>query len=67
MRNTDRIKPFLEKFEKLWETIPDLRFSQIYTILVIQAKEKFGIDDIYYLEDDEISEIIQNILDNGEV
>jgi hypothetical protein len=67
MRDILRISQFLNKFEQLWKKIPDLRFMQIVTVIQIQAKEKFGIEDLYYLEEDKILEIMNDIIENGEI
>jgi uncharacterized protein YihD (DUF1040 family) len=67
MRKKERIDSFLKKLEKLWKKTPDLRFTQIYTVIQIQAKEKFKIDDMYYLEEEQLEEIIEDIIKNGEV
>lgn len=67
MRDILRISAFLFKFQELWRTVPDLRFMQVVTVIQIQAKEKFGIEDLYYVEDDKFIEIMQDIIANGEV
>jgi hypothetical protein len=67
MRDVLRISEFLVRFQELWTTIPDLRFMQIVTVIQIQAKEKFGIEDLYYVEDDKLMDIMQDIITNGEI
>jgi hypothetical protein len=67
MRDILRISEFLVKFQELWVGIQDLRFMQIVTVIQVQAKEKFGIDDLYYVEDDKLIEIMQDIITNGEI
>jgi uncharacterized protein YihD (DUF1040 family) len=67
MREEKRIDSFLKKLKELWKRSPDLRFTQIYTIIQIQAKEKFKTDDMYYLEEDQLEEIIEDIIKNGEI
>ncbi len=67
MRDIERIDKFLRKLSELWKMIPDLRFSQLYTVVVIQARDKFKIEDIYYLEEDQLEKIINDIIENGEV
>ena len=54
MRDINRIKPFLERFEEIWKKYPDLRFGQLINNI-------FGdlASVLYYLEDDEIIEIIE--------
>lgn len=67
MRDVIRISEFLVKFQELWTSIPDLRFMQVVTVIQIQAKEKFGIEDLYYVEDDKLMDIMQDIITNGEI
>jgi hypothetical protein len=67
MREEKRIEPFLSKLAEMWKKIPDLRFAQVFTVIQIQAKEKFKVDDIYYLEENELENIIDDIIKNGEV
>lgn len=48
MRDENRIKPFLEQFEKLWLLYPDCRFGQLIYLLA----DKLG-KDIFFPEEDE--------------
>ena len=51
MRDVKRIKPFLEKLGKIWETeVPDWRFGQ----LVSNLQRQYG--DLFYLEEDDFLE-----------
>ena len=59
MRNKNRIKPFLNKLEKLWLKYPDLRFGQILHALRI----KMNKDDTFYLEEDEWTRVINKLLE----
>jgi hypothetical protein len=63
----DRIAPFLEKFKKLWENYPELRFMQMIAAIQVVAQERFNIDDLYYLEESQLTDIINDIITNGEV
>jgi hypothetical protein len=67
MRDILRISEFLVKFQELWAANVDLRFMQIVTLIQIQAKDKFKINDLYYIEDDELMDIITDIIENGEI
>jgi len=67
MRDIFRIAKFLDKFEELWKSAPDLRFIQVVASIQIQAKQKFGIDDLYYIEEDKLLEIMNDIIENGEI
>ncbi len=58
MRDPNRIKPFLEEFEKLWNEFPDWRFCQLVVNL-------FGRDP-FYLDDDVALEIIRKEKDKNE-
>ncbi len=54
MRDINRIKPFLERIEEIWKKYPDLRFGQ----LINNIFGNLG-NVLYYLEDAEIIEIIE--------
>lgn len=54
MRNINRIKPFLNELEKLWEAYPDLRFGQLVYLLA----EKLDCD-IFFPEEERWLEVIR--------
>lgn len=51
MRDVNRIYNILVKFQDLWEQCPDQRFGQIISNYLVNDKE-----DIFYIEDDELSQ-----------
>lgn len=51
MRDVNRIYDILIKFQDLWEQYPDQRFGQIISNYLVNDKE-----DIFYIEDDELSQ-----------
>lgn len=51
MRDVNRIYDILVKFQYLWEQYPDQRFGQIISNYLVNDKE-----DIFYIEDDELSQ-----------
>mgnify|MGYP000809958106 CR=1 FL=1 len=51
MRDANRIYDILMKFKDLWEQYPDQRFGQIISNYLVNDKE-----DIFYIEDDELSQ-----------
>ena len=53
MRNPERIKPFLDELEKIWNEVPDWRFGQLVVNL-------FGTDP-FYIEDEQALEIIKKL------
>lgn len=53
MRNPERIKPFLNELEKVWNEVPDWRFGQLVVNL-------FGTDP-FYIEDEQALEIIKKL------
>ena len=55
MRNPNRIKPFLEKFEELWAKYPDLRFGQLVTIL----KPSKDQPPLFFIEDEDFEKLIE--------
>ncbi len=57
MRDIDRIKPFLEQFEKLWLQNPDYRFGQLAKVIFHNVN-----GDMFYAEDEyPLSEIVKLI------
>ena len=61
MRDRNRIKPFCDELAELWSKYPDLRLGQfIYNLTkYIEREHK---KDIFYLEDNELMEIIRHQL-----
>jgi len=55
MRDKKRIKPFLEKLEKLWLESPDLRFGQ----LVYDIMGQHYIEELFYMEDEKFEELLK--------
>lgn len=51
MRDVNRIYDILAKFQDLWEQYPDQRFGQIISNYLVNDNE-----DIFYIEDDELSQ-----------
>lgn len=62
MRNPDRIKPFLDTLEKCWAKVPDWRFGQ----LIENIKRAYNIEDLFYIEDDKLEELIKNCFELNE-
>lgn len=48
MRDSKRIKPFMDKLTEKWEEYPDLRFVQFVNIIFNDAK----YDPFHYEEED---------------
>ena len=55
MRSPDRIKPFLERLEKVWLRVPDWRFGQLMSN-VLNSMQR----DPFFPEDDEMIEYFEN-------
>ena len=61
MRDKERIRPLLERLEKIWKEHPDLRLGQLILNVVRDPA-------LYYLEDEEIINSIEefySIIDNS--
>lgn len=58
MRDPKRIKPLLMEIEKQWENFPDWRLGQ----LIENIKKFYNIDDLFYIEDDEMLKLIENFM-----
>ena len=61
-RPVDRIDPFLNQVSRLWKTMPDLRFTQVLEVIKFHAKNSFGIEDLFYIEEDLLSKVINDLL-----
>lgn len=59
MRDPNRIKPFLEKFEELWNLSPDKRFGQLVYCLLPKDNDGF------YIEDDVFEKLIDDKLNKN--
>jgi hypothetical protein len=59
MRDINRIEPFIKKFQKMWESTPDLRFGQLICIIAGQLKQK----DIFFPEEKEWEIAINKVLE----
>lgn len=53
MRDPNRIKPYLQMIEQVWEKYPDLRFSQLVLNVLTQSFD-------YYKEDEETYQMFKN-------
>ena len=58
MRDPKRITPLLTELEKQWKRFPDWRFGQ----LIENIKRFYSVDDLFYIEDDRMLELIKNFL-----
>ena len=55
MRDPKRISQMLELIQRGWEEmVPDWRFGQ----LIENLKRHIGADDLFYIEDDKMMEVI---------
>jgi len=65
-RDPARISIFLNHVEKLWKKFPDLRFTQVVSMIETQAKEMFKKVDIFYLEEQSLLEVISFLVHKAE-
>ena len=65
-RDPARISIFLNHVERLWKKFPDLRFTQVVSMIEIQAKEMFKKVDIFYLEEQSLLEVISFLIHESE-
>ena len=54
MRDPNRIPEVLATLQQYWEKVPDWRFGQ----LIENLKKYIGVEDLFYVEDDQIVEKI---------
>ena len=59
MRNPNRIPEILATLKQAWEKFPDWRFGQ----LIENLKIDIGVNDLFYIEDDELVEKIVDLFD----
>lgn len=60
MRDPNRISPILDRIARVWESHPDLRLGQIITgVTSYRASAPQG-KDLFYIEDEELIELIEN-------
>ena len=59
MRNPNRISEVLMMLQQGWEKVPDWRLGQ----LIENLKRYINIDDLFYIEDDELVEKIIDFFD----
>lgn len=59
MRDVNRIKPFLERLEKVWSKVPDWRFGQLM-VNVLNTMPR----DPFFPEDDEMIEYFEDYFKN---
>ena len=62
MRDPNRIYPFLNTLAQGWLQKPDLRFGQLIEIL----KNYSGRHDLFYVEDEDMLQIIKEYFDLDE-
>ena len=55
MRDKNRIKPFLERLEKVWNKVPDWRFGQLMCNVLNSMRK-----DPFYVEDDKMIEYFED-------
>ena len=62
MRDPKRITPLLTELEKQWKRFPDWRFGQ----LIENIKRFYSVDDLFFIEDDKMLELIKNFMTEKE-
>lgn len=55
MRDKNRIKPFLERLEKVWNKVPDWRFGQLMCNVLNSMPTA-----LFFPEDDEMIKYFEN-------
>ena len=59
MRDPKRISQMKNLIQRGWETVPDWRFRQ----LIENLSRYIGVDDLFYIEDDKMAEMIAEFFD----
>ena len=60
MRDKNRIYGFIMKLFTLWIRYPDLRFGQLVADIAAYGE----YNDLFYVEDDELQAVIEQMLDS---
>lgn len=66
MRDLKRIDKFMNILTGLWKTFPDWRFGQMIENFFRFVRSETGIEDIYYVEDDKMLELLNDYFDYDE-
>lgn len=67
MRDPKRIPKFLDVFKQIWKMHPDLRFSQLILNCAKPDKnDPSKMEDLYYIEDEELLQRIISTYSNKE-
>lgn len=59
MRDPKRISPILDRIARVWESHPDMRLGQIITGATSYRGSAPQGKDIFYIEDEELIELIE--------
>jgi uncharacterized protein YihD (DUF1040 family) len=59
MRDPNRIYEIISLIQAGWQKVPDMRFGQI----IENLKRYIGVDDLFYIEDDRLKEMIIDYFD----
>ena len=66
MRDPKRIDKFMNILTGLWKTFPDWRFGQMIENFFRFVRSETGIEDMYYVEDDKMLELLNDYFDYDE-
>lgn len=58
MRDPKRITLLLTELSEQWKKFPDWRFGQ----LIENIKRFYGVDDLFFIEDDKMLELIKDFM-----
>ena len=59
MRDPKRISQMMNLIQRGWETVPDWRFGQ----LIENLSRYIGVDDLFYIEDHKMADMIAEFFD----
>ena len=62
MRDPKRITLLLTELSEQWKKFPDWRFGQ----LIENIKRFYGVDDLFFIEDDKMLELIKDFMTEKE-
>jgi len=58
MNNIPQQKRIIAMLDRIWETVPDLRFFQLMYLLKLLYRDEQGVRDPFYISDDDLEEIL---------
>ena len=66
MNETEKLQTFLSEFEHCWQKVSFMRFGQLIENLSSFAKIKYDKKDLFYVENEELLNILKELVQHFE-